>query len=308
MTTKQEIKAKLPEFLELHGYSLKKPFRCINPAHEDIHPSMAYDKARNVCHCFACGKTYDIFDCIAALYGLSSFPDQFKKACELLNLSDTQATSKATNATSAAKKERKDYLSYYKSLPKNYTYLLNRGIRKEIQDHFMVGYAPIWKPDDKPNAPISERIIIPRSRFCYLARALDDNNPYQKMAVGGIDIFNKKALSKYNAIVVTEGEIDCMSVIECGFPAVALCSVTNTNGLLWAAKRAKTENFYLMLDNDKAGKEATQAIMAMLLNIGKNVKIISYPDQYKDPNDFLIRSKGFMSGTLRKVIDKDSLK
>jgi DNA primase len=99
-----------------------------------------------------------------------------------------------------------------------------------------------------------------------------------------------------------------MSVIECGFPAVALCSVTNTNGLLWATKHAKTEHFYLMLDNDKAGKEATQAIMAMLLNIGKNVKIISYPDQYKDPNEFLIKSKGYMVGTLRKVINADSLK
>ena len=56
------------EKLELEGYlwrlgiDTNKAFRCLNPKHEDRHPSMRYDAKRHKVHCFSCGADYDIYD------------------------------------------------------------------------------------------------------------------------------------------------------------------------------------------------------------------------------------------------------
>lgn len=57
-----EKKAELKEYLESKGYDLSKAFRCLNPNHEDKHPSMRYDAKRYKVHCFSCGVDYDIYD------------------------------------------------------------------------------------------------------------------------------------------------------------------------------------------------------------------------------------------------------
>ena len=55
---------------------LKKPFNCLNPKHEDIHPSMFYSSKYHICKCFSCGISYDIFDLIGIDYGINNFNDK----------------------------------------------------------------------------------------------------------------------------------------------------------------------------------------------------------------------------------------
>jgi hypothetical protein len=49
----------------------EKAFRCVNPEHEDVHPSMRYSSRTHMVKCFACGWKGDTFDVAAAVYGLS---------------------------------------------------------------------------------------------------------------------------------------------------------------------------------------------------------------------------------------------
>ena len=53
-----------------HGLNINKPFTCINPEHEDHHPSMSYSYKYNICKCFSCGASYDIFDLIGMDYNV----------------------------------------------------------------------------------------------------------------------------------------------------------------------------------------------------------------------------------------------
>ena len=84
---KEMVKGYLPQWLESHGCSTRKPFLCLNPAHPDNNPSMSYDRKRNKVHCFACGADYDLLDLIGIEYGLSDQRDIFDKAYSLYGVS-----------------------------------------------------------------------------------------------------------------------------------------------------------------------------------------------------------------------------
>lgn len=81
--TKEYLKAQLPEYLRNKGININAPFHCLNPDHQDIHPSMSYNPKNQTVHCFSCNATYDIFSIIGLDFGLKDFKDQFNKACEL---------------------------------------------------------------------------------------------------------------------------------------------------------------------------------------------------------------------------------
>lgn len=69
----------------LSGFRPEKAFRCINPSHEDRHPSMRYQSRTNTVHCYSCGWTGDVFKVVGAVYGLAA-GDAFAKAYEMLGL------------------------------------------------------------------------------------------------------------------------------------------------------------------------------------------------------------------------------
>jgi hypothetical protein len=84
---KAAAKAALQEYLEdVHSINVNKPFHCLNPAHEDRHPSMAFDRQHNRCICFSCGARYDIFDVVGIDYHLKSAAEKFRKTYQILGL------------------------------------------------------------------------------------------------------------------------------------------------------------------------------------------------------------------------------
>ena len=83
---KAAAKAALPMYLEdVHGINVNKPFHCLNPSHEDRHPSMAFDRHHNRCICFACGARYDIFDVVGIDYQIGNTAEKFRKTYQILD-------------------------------------------------------------------------------------------------------------------------------------------------------------------------------------------------------------------------------
>ena len=100
--------------------------------------------------------------------------------------------------------------------------------------------------------------------------------------------------AKGKRLIITEGEIDCMTVgqlLECKWPVVSLPS-----GAAGAARAIKDnlefvcsyEEVVLMFDMDDAGRDATKAV-AELLPPGK-CKVATLP--YKDPNECVLKNQG----------------
>ena len=108
-----------------------------------------------------------------------------------------------------------------------------------------------------------------------------------------IGLFGDHLWAKGKKIVITEGEIDCMSVSQAQgnrWPTVSV-----PNGAQGAAKSIKKaydyldgfEEIILMFDMDEPGQKAAQEC-AEILPVGK-VKIASLP--YKDANECLVNGK-----------------
>ena len=80
---KQELEAKLPEYLKKRGINPLTNFRCLNPKDDGSFPSMSYDSIVHTVKCVHCNAKYSIFDLIGIDLGISDFPHQFIKAHEM---------------------------------------------------------------------------------------------------------------------------------------------------------------------------------------------------------------------------------
>lgn len=82
--SKTEVKCLLPLYLELeHSINTRHLFRCLNPQHEDNHPSMGYNSKNQTVHCFACSATYDIFDLVGLDHPSVNPRDRFIRTFQL---------------------------------------------------------------------------------------------------------------------------------------------------------------------------------------------------------------------------------
>lgn len=75
-----QTKERIAEYLaHAHGINPSRPFNCLNPNHEDKHPSMSLNVKTHRVKCFSCGASYDIFDLLQIDRGISK-AEAFKAA------------------------------------------------------------------------------------------------------------------------------------------------------------------------------------------------------------------------------------
>lgn len=231
-----------------HGKNINKPFTCLNPEHEDRHPSMSYSSKYNICKCFACGASYDIFDLIGLDYGVTSFSEKLEIADKLYpNISNIvfkkfDVIEDESNLI--------DFTNYYKKCINkisNTDYLNNRKIDIDLLKKYNVGY------DDK-----REMVVFPINKNCYFARSVNSN---QKLKSRGTSyLWNEKLLENSDSktlIYVTESIIDSLSLetIDPDIKTVALNGLPNYKRLLKVIDGKKfVGNIVLAFDNDITGK------------------------------------------------------
>ena len=84
------LKKQTRDYLESQfGVDASKRFCCIDPEHDDKHPSAGYDATKQIVHCFSHPgdkKSWDIFDLVQIRTGLTSFKDKFAHLCELYDI------------------------------------------------------------------------------------------------------------------------------------------------------------------------------------------------------------------------------
>lgn len=108
-------------------------------------------------------------------------------------------------------------------------------------------------------------------------------------------LFNADCLAQQHdqPIVITEGEMDCLSVVQSGFgrcvslPDGWTEQGNKTESILDEIDRLKTSPFVIVAgDNDKAGESLPKAVANLLK--GHDVRYASWPDGCKDANDVLM--------------------
>ncbi|OFL29774.1 topoisomerase [Fusobacterium sp. HMSC064B12] len=325
-----KIREFLEEYLQRKGINTRTAFRCFSPEHEDKHPSMTYYAKIKKCTCFACGEKFDIFKLVAMEYGLKTFKEQLKKIEEFIknpelieNANKTIYSKKNieielnSNIQTEKIEEKEKYPKfyyYYRDCKKRITetdYLQKRGISKEIQNKYNIGYDPNFEIG-KMRFSI-QAIIFPVSKDSYTVRNINNNSKFRYTKVGEASIFNYWELEENkkekDTFYIVEGEIDALSIIEAGRKAIALGSVNEVNLLVNKLKEDKFNNkFILMLDNDEKGKMWQEILYTKLKEIGINVEKSDILGKYKDPNEFLMKDREKFLSLFQKKERKNSWK
>ncbi len=286
------------DYLERY-HGLKNPkqfFRCLNPNHIDNHPSMIYTQKYNICKCFACGVSYDIFDLVGLDYNISNFRDQLLKLGELYNCyvpDNLESNDYVDNS-------KYDYTNYYKKCVKNISktnYLQDRGIPNELITKYNIGY-------DKDK----KLVIFPINKHCYFARSVMNNSKIKSK--GKSDIWNKDNIKRSNKdtiVYVTESIIDGLS-LETVDPNIKTVSINGVGNIHNFAKELKDAKFkgsvVISFDNDKAGKEASNKLKEELINLNINSFSNTLIDNFdakncKDLNQALIINKDQLKDNLK---------
>ena len=292
MSIISEYKTYLWDYLQKYHNvtSPKRFFHCLNPNHIDNNPSMMFTDKYNICKCFSCGASYDIYDLIGLDYDLHNFKEQLEKVQELYL------------GYVPVKKEVKkeidnkiyDYTNYYNKCFKNRyktTYLEQRGITRELIDKYKIGY------DEE-----RQLVVFPINKHCYFARSVVNNDKIKSR--GSSDIWNKKYIKENNQLVyVTEGIIDALSleVIDPNVKVMSINGVGNINSLVYALKENNFNGTIgIVFDKDGAGKKATDELKKELAKINVNSfstsMIATFDDisKVKDINMALINNKDLL--------------
>ena len=278
--TREEAKDYIKEnytedYLLRKGIPVNRNITCLTGSHPDKKPSMKYNKKAYHLHCFACGARLDVFDLIGMDYGITDFNGQLKKACEMYGVEIVkESTGEYKPRTKAPELEAEEttdkYTQYFtecnQRLQEVYNdsfYMAQRGISLETLNRFNVGIDAGYKRSEWAK-PVPA-IIMPVSNGFFTPRAIDPKpdepkNPYRKGDKRGL--FNAEALEDTeHAVIVCEGELDAMSIYEAGGSVVGIPGTGGVGNLLSALTKRKSETtLVIALDNDDAGRDATERI------------------------------------------------
>ena len=308
---REHIRGQLENYLQQQGINTRKPFCCLNPAHNDRNPSMSYDKKRNKAHCFSCGADYDTLDLIGIDHGLTTPADIFSKAHELYRIDiefGSRPTARAdfgegqnpvknvqdTQEAQRTQQKERDYLQQARQQVTQTDYFQRRGISPEIIDRYGLGYDPDFKTREGDQYKTWQAAIIPTGPNSYTARNADPNatkeNRIRKR--GSSLVFNAAALQSSGPVFVVEGELDALSLIEMGAASVALGSTANADQFIRTIKKqAPAAPLILSLDNDVDGQQTTDKLRAELSALGIPFLQANISGEHKDPNEALTNDR-----------------
>lgn len=295
---KESAKSHLSDYLNAKGINTSTNFSCLNPAHEDKHPSMSFDQRRNRCHCFSCGVDYDIFDVIGLETGLSG-KELFEHTYKMFGINvDYQNYTSDTSSKSISHPESKtkvdinkksqnenrepltDFFAKCHAAVEKTDYWKKRGLSKAIIDAYNLGY---WEE--------KKRFVIPTGEFSYNARATweaDKKERYLKPK-GQFELFNLKVIPlAEQPVFVVEGEFDALSIIEAGGIAVALGSSSNLRFIEFLESNRPKYPLILALDNDEAGRVGEAKLSDELTKIQVEFVDADITGDFKDANEALI--------------------
>jgi DNA primase len=258
--------------------------QCINPEHNDTHPSAGINKESGIFHCFSCGHTEKFI----------------KEDDDELDEEDLIWRSKYSNL-SLVEDVEDEYLPNVTLPPKAYSIKEGwRGISATLIEELGVYYCNAGR--------FRGRYIFPMyykgKAVGFDARIVDDTaqvitakwiRPKGMNAQGIVypyDIIKNMG----NHLVITEGVMDAISYIEMGIPAIPSFGLSSPSALRIEQLIAlNVEKVTIAFDNDERG---VAGALRVLPYYAKWFEIVPHPlvkyitdSGEKDANDFLVNTK-----------------
>lgn len=282
----------MEQYLQKMNINIRKPFRCLNPEHEDVHPSMSYNKKTGYVHCFSCGANYDIYNLVEIIDGIQGFYNQMEYVAA--GFKQVPGTIQAMDLAFQDNEPRHEKLltlpTYLWECHQNLSqkaidYLQSRGLTlKTIQEN-QIGEDPNYLIGAQP----VDMITIPYGKDLqyYLARSIE-GKAFAKPS--GIEemIFHQDAFDN-ESVIITESPICALSIEqETGRRCAALSGLGYHRIVEYLVRTNKKPFILLCLDNDDKGTQALLSFQKELQKIGVESVDARGGNPYKDPNEYLI--------------------
>ena len=253
--------------------------------------------------CFSCGIGGDIIDIYANAKGLDTKKaEDFKKVlselADILNIKDNRTPIKKEKVSN--KKTEKILTDQDIEILTgkahenvgNTDYFKNRGFTDETIETYRLGYTPSYKIKGFDNGPAAI-VPYPNENY-YFARMISPKGKMTKSFLKGkkLPIFNVDTIKDNDIIWVTEGQFDCLSILQVGFACVGTNSVSGNSKLIKYLKDNEITDkvFIVAYDADEPGDKGAEQLISLLEEEG--FEAIRYrPTGGKDINEMLVNCK-----------------
>lgn len=183
-------------------------------------------------------------------------------------------------------------------LPKNVLeYFKGRGISEQTLESNKIGYGPAWMPGDEKEVntiqfPFYKNGVVVNIKYRDGKKNFKQAKDAEKCFYGHDNMKNES-----DTLIITEGEIDTLSFIECGFSEVVSipdgAPSENTKSYSTKFDFLKSANRQLLtykkiifaVDNDGPGKRAGEEL-SKRLGV-ERCYVVKYPKDCKDANETL---------------------
>lgn len=315
---KEELRGHLLDYLRDTGRVMDRGYiKCLNPSHDDKHPSMSYDAKRKILHCFACGATYDIF----SLY------EQDTKKGFLEAFSDLSAKylGKAIKcAYGLPRAVKSDFGAQLSTLGNGEAISYLKDKRGFLHAKEVATFARVKSSRDGIYFPHYHYADGEYKATDYQARAFQEGGKgsrYRRSKGTATSVYDPLGAFDYaterNIVAITEGEIDALTIFDIKqdesakeplrwLRPIAMSGCKNTAQLLEALKGIadiSKYGFILCLDGDQAGKDATIEVARLLDGMGASYTTrLIYPEGAKDFNEWAIKDRDTLRETLIDLV------
>jgi DNA primase len=292
--------------------------------HDEMNESFSINTLTGLWKCFGCGLVGNLYQFVSLSYNIDyqearkfiakraglSLDSNIEDVIFFrdLNLALTEEKNEDDIVWPSFSKQQID--SFYEK-PDPYNYLENRGFTKETIAYFECGFTSNWRSfnEEKQIFEGQDRVIIPGhdnfgNYVGFIGRTPINEEPkykYTKSYPKSHTLFNLHRAKHYsNSLILVEGSLDVMNVHQLGYPNVVAILGASLSKYQCKLILENTQRVYLMFDNDKAGKIATQKAAEMLVEKIYTLKIVSLKG-IKDPGE--IKNKQTLDEFLNKSFD-----
>lgn len=269
--------------------SIKKKgadYLALCPFHDEKTASFSISPSRNIYKCFGCGKSGDGIKFLME-YKNMSFIEAIRYVADMNGITIEETATKKTvlKPTPRVEKISTEFINYFET---------KRAITNNTLLRFRVTESLEYMPKAKKEVKtICFNYYRDEELINIKFRAAGKDFKMQKDAE--LIFYNLDAIKDEEVCYITEGEIDCMSLFECGY--YSSVSVPNGAAVSGAQRLEYLDNCYkyfinknkvvLAVDNDAAGSKLKEEL-ARRIGYDK-CWVVSYPNDCKDANDVLVK-------------------
>lgn len=255
----------------------------ICPFHNEKTPSFTVSPVKNIYKCFGCGKNGNAITFLME-HEHKTFVEAIKWVAEKSNIEiedigAIKKTSKPLPRLEKLSKETIDYFETHRKISNNT--LLRFGITESIE----------WMP--KAQAEVKAICFnYFRDEQLVNIKFRSKNKDFKMNKDSELIFYNLDSIKNEKVCYITEGEIDCMSLYECGiYNAVSVPNGASANRLEYLDNCltyfTDKQKVYLIVDNDSSGKKLEEELAR---RIGyEKCYTVKYPNKCKDANEVLVK-------------------